>query len=91
MRMAEEIALSHHEWWNGAGYPQGLRGEAIPLSARIVAVADVFDALAHDRPYRPALSQERALEHIERGKGTHFEPAVVAAFLAAHPGPPTHR
>lgn len=82
IRMAEEIARSHHERWDGAGYPHGLRGEEIPLAARIVAAADVYDALAHDRPYRPALARERAAAHIREGSGTHFDPRVADAFLA---------
>lgn len=79
---AERIALSHHERWDGAGYPNGLRGEAIPLSARIVAVADVFDALTHERPYRAAWPLGRVMEEIRAQRGHHFDPAVVAAFLA---------
>src|SRR5690606_19804832 len=81
-RMAEEIALSHHERWDGGGYPHGLRGQEIPLSARIVAVADVFDALAHDRPYRRAVPPARVREMILEGSGAHFDPDVVAAFAA---------
>ena len=81
VRLAERIALSHHERWDGGGYPQGLAGEAIPLEARIVAVADVFDALSHDRPYRAALPPAEALAEIGRNAGTHFDPAVAGAFL----------
>ena len=81
IRAAEEIALSHHERWDGTGYPQGLAGASIPLVARIVAVADVFDALTHDRPYRPAWPTPRAAAEIEAGRGTHFAPEVVDAFL----------
>lgn len=80
-RMAEVIALAHHERWDGAGYPQRLAGEAIPLVARIVAVADVVDALAHDRPYRAAWPRERVVAHVRDGSGSHFDPDVVAAFL----------
>lgn len=80
VRMAEQIALSHHERWDGSGYPRGLAGEAIPLAARIVAVADVFDALAHDRPYRAAWAPERALAELRAGAGSHFDPRVVEAF-----------
>jgi len=81
IRMAETIARSHHEWWNGGGYPDGLVGEAIPLPARIVAVADVFDALTHARPYRGAWKRDRVIAELRRKTGTHFEPRVVEAFL----------
>jgi putative nucleotidyltransferase with HDIG domain len=80
LRLAEEIARTHHERWDGQGYPYGLAGEIIPLSGRIVAVADVFDALTHARPYKPAWPVEQALEEIRRGAGAHFDPEVVAAF-----------
>ncbi len=79
---ALDIPYSHHERWDGSGYPQRLEGEAIPLAARIFAVADVYDALTSDRPYRPAWSRERTLAHIRQGTGSHFDPAVVRAFLA---------
>jgi putative two-component system response regulator len=78
---AERIALNHHERWDGTGYPHGLSGNAIPLGARIVAVADVFDALTHDRPYRPAWPVDRVMEEIRAQSGHHFDPAVVAAFV----------
>ncbi|HVH11404.1 MAG TPA: HD domain-containing phosphohydrolase [Longimicrobium sp.] len=81
VRMAESIALSHHEHWDGGGYPQALAGNAIPLCARIVALADVYDALSSDRPYRHAWPRERVLAEIAAGRGTHFDPAVVDAFL----------
>jgi len=84
IQMAEEIALNHHERWDGAGYPQGLRGEQIPLSARIVAVADAFDAMTHPRPHRAALTVAEALAELERESGAQFDPEVVAAFLRAH-------
>ena len=77
-----EIAFAHHERWDGSGYPFGLAGEHIPLPARIVAVADVYDALTSDRVYRAALSHERARQIIVEGRGTHFDPQVVDAFLA---------
>lgn len=83
LRVAASIARTHHEKWDGSGYPMGLRGEAIPLEARIVAIADVFDALTHERPYKPAFSQDTALEIIEHAAGSHFDPAVHQAFLAA--------
>jgi putative two-component system response regulator len=81
LRYAAEVALRHHEWWDGGGYPDGLAGEAIPLAARIVAVVDVFDALSHDRPYRSAWPRGQVLEEIRSGRGTHFDPQVVDAFL----------
>ncbi len=82
LRLAEEIALTHHERWDGTGYPVGLKGEAIPLSGRIVAVADVFDAIISTRPYRKARSIEEAIEVIENGAGTQFDPRVVDALMA---------
>jgi putative two-component system response regulator len=82
MRMAEQIALSHHERWDGTGYPHGAGGEAIPIEARIVAVVDVFDALSHDRCYRDAWPIEKVLAEIERDSGRYFDPAVARAFLA---------
>jgi PAS domain S-box-containing protein len=82
LQMAALIAATHHERWDGAGYPNGLSGERIPLVGRIVAVADVFDALTHDRPYKEAWSLERACAEIERSAGSQFDPRVVAAFLA---------
>jgi len=81
VRMAECIALSHHEKWNGGGYPFGLRGENIPLEGRILAVADVFDALTHKRPYKEAWPVEDAVQEIHSLAGTHFDPAIVNAFL----------
>lgn len=82
LKLASEIALTHHERWDGRGYPQGLAGEAIPLAGRIVAVADVFDALTSARVYKPAWPLERARRHIEDNAGTHFDPDCVAAFLS---------
>jgi putative two-component system response regulator len=79
--MAGEIALTHHEKWDGSGYPLGLSGEDIPLSGRIVAVADVFDALSSRRPYKPAFPLERCFAILEDGRGTHFDPRVLQAFL----------
>jgi HD-GYP domain-containing protein (c-di-GMP phosphodiesterase class II) len=78
---AVEIVRTHHERWDGLGYPSGLRGEEIPLAARIFAIADSFDAMTSDRPYRPAMPLERALEEIEDGAGTQFDPDVAYAFL----------
>ena len=82
LRMAGSIALSHHEHWDGKGYPQGLKGEEIPIEGRITAVADVFDALTSKRPYKPAFSLEKSLETIRAESGSHFDPNAVAAFLA---------
>jgi putative two-component system response regulator len=85
MRIAAEVARTHHEWFNGAGYPDGLAGEAIPLLGRVVAVADFYDALTTARPYREAMPRETVLDEIERRTGTQFDPAVVAAcFRCAH-------
>lgn len=81
MSYAEQIALAHHERWDGTGYPEGLRGERIPLVARIVALADFYDALSHDRPYRKAWTKERVREEIRLREGAHFDPAIVEAFL----------
>jgi PAS domain S-box-containing protein len=82
LQMAAVIAASHHERWDGTGYPAGLAGEAIPLVGRVVAVADVFDALTSDRPYKSAWTRERALIEIENAAGSQFDPQVVAAFVA---------
>ncbi|MGE4279526.1 MAG: HD domain-containing phosphohydrolase, partial [Magnetospirillum sp.] len=79
-RLGIEIAEAHHEKWDGSGYPHGLQGTDIPLSARIVAVADVFDALTSKRPYKEAWSIDRALETLRKDAGSHFDPDVVAAF-----------
>ncbi len=80
LQMAESIAASHHEKWDGSGYPQQLLGEGIPLVGRIVALADVFDALTTPRVYKDAWSVDDAVSHIQRERGKHFDPAVVAAF-----------
>jgi HD-GYP domain-containing protein (c-di-GMP phosphodiesterase class II) len=80
--------LHHHERWDGGGYPEGLAGEAIPLGARIVFVADAFDAMTSDRVYREPLSHEAAVEELHRCSGSQFDPSIVAAFvdeLAAQP------
>lgn len=82
LEMAEVIALTHHEKWDGSGYPAGLAGETIPIAGRIVAVADVFDALTHARPYKPAWSPDRAIEEIASQAGRHFDPGVLEAFLS---------
>lgn len=85
LKMAHEIALTHHEKYNGKGYPHGLKAKQIPLSGRIVAVADVFDALTSERPYKRAWSTEQAVALIEREKGEHFDPVLVEAFLKILP------
>ena len=82
LELAARIALTHHERWDGTGYPLGLAGEAIPIEGRITAVADVFDALSSRRPYKPALPIAECFEIIEEGRGKHFDPQVLDAFLA---------
>ncbi|STR46032.1 HD-GYP domain-containing protein [Iodobacter fluviatilis] len=81
LHYAREIAYSHQEKWDGSGYPQGLKGEEIPLSARLMAVADVYDALVSRRVYKPAFSHDEAMNIIVKGGGSHFDPAVVGALL----------
>ncbi len=83
IRLAEAIALNHHERWDGKGYPNGLSGEAIPLEARIVAVADTFDAITRDRVHRKMMTISEAIAEVTRNAGTQFDPAVVEAFLRA--------
>ncbi len=80
--MAYEVARYHHEKWNGKGYPESLSGEDIPLSARIMAIADVFDAVSEKRCYREAMPLERCFEIISEGSGQHFDPAIVEVFLS---------
>lgn len=82
INMAEVIAISHHEKWDGSGYPKGLKGVEIPLVGRIAAIADVFDALTTKRPYKEAFPLEKSLSIIGEGRGTHFDPDVVDAFFA---------
>jgi putative two-component system response regulator len=81
LRLGEVIALTHHEKFDGSGYPRGLKGKQIPLAGRIVAVADVFDALMSRRPYKPAFTPEQASNIISEGRGKHFDPEVVDIFL----------
>lgn len=81
LKMAEDIALYHHERWNGEGYPQGIQKHDIPLSARIVAIADVYDALVSERVYKPAMAHIEAIEIIQSESGSHFDPTIVAAFM----------
>ena len=73
--------MSHHERWNGGGYPAGLAGQAIPEAARIMAIVDAYDSLTHDRVYRPAMSEEAALQIMRRGEGKDFDPALLALFF----------
>lgn len=80
-RLAATIALTHHEHWDGNGYPQGLRGTEIPPAGRIAAVADVFDALLSERPYRPAFSLDRAAAALQDGRGTQFDPEAIDALF----------
>ncbi len=82
LRYAKEIALSHQEKWDGAGYPEARRGDDIPLSARLMAVADVYDALISRRVYKPAFSQEKSIAIMREGRGSHFDPDILDAFLA---------
>ncbi len=82
LRPALDIPYCHHEKWDGSGYPRGLKGDAIPLAARLFAVVDVWDALSSDRPYRPAWPAEHVREYIREGAGRHFDPHVVEAFLS---------
>ncbi|MEW6261530.1 MAG: two-component system response regulator [Thermodesulfobacteriota bacterium] len=82
IRLAEVIALTHHEKWDGKGYPRGLKGRNIPLVGQVVAIADVFDALTSKRPYKDAFPVEKSIEIIRSGRGAHFNPEVVDAFLS---------
>jgi len=81
IRCAQEIAISHHERWDGSGYPQGLKGEAIPITGRIVAIADTFDALSSRRPYKPAYPLELSIEIMKKEKGRQFDPYLFDLFL----------
>ena len=82
LRLAREIAYGHHEKWDGTGYPEGLSGQAIPLSSRLMAIADVYDALISRRVYKPAFPHERAVAIVLEGRGKHFDPEMVDAFNA---------
>ena len=83
--MATDIALSHHEKWDGSGYPNKLKGNDIPLSARIVALADVFDALTTQRPYKEAWPTDEALAEIKKTSGSHFDPELTRLFFSIEP------
>ncbi|MFC3093929.1 two-component system response regulator [Alteromonas sediminis] len=85
LQLAKEVAINHHEKWNGKGYPNGLKGEEIPLSARIVAIADVFDALTSERPYKKAWSEEKAVALLKEEAGEHFDPTLVPLFISCLP------
>jgi putative two-component system response regulator len=84
LKVAKEIAYSHQEKWDGSGYPEGLAGDAIPVSARLMALADVYDALISRRVYKPPFPHEKALEIIAEGRGRHFDPDITDAFMAIH-------
>jgi HD-GYP domain-containing protein (c-di-GMP phosphodiesterase class II) len=81
LRPALSIPYCHHEKWDGSGYPRGLKGEEIPLAARVFAIVDVWDALLTDRPYEPAWQHREVIEYMREQSGKHFDPAVVDAFL----------
>ncbi len=81
IQLAESIAFNHHENWDGSGYPQGLKGEEIPLEARIVSVVDVYDALRSDRVYRPGLPEDKVIEYIKSQCGKKFDPKICTLFL----------
>ena len=83
LAIAKEIAHYHHEKWDGSGYPDGLKGEDIPLAARIISIADCFDALTTDRPYRKGLSGEAAISEMENSMGGQFDPAILRVFAEA--------
>jgi len=82
IQMAANIARTHHEWWNGGGYPNGLKGEEIPLEGRIVAIVDVFDALLSKRIYKDAFPPEKVKEILSDGRGKQFDPKLTDLFLA---------
>ncbi len=81
LRPALDIPYCHHEKWDGSGYPRGLKGEQIPLAARIFAIVDVYDALSHDRPYRLAWPKEKVIEYLNEQSGKNFDPRIVEAFI----------
>ena len=83
--LAADIARAHHERWDGTGYPDHLKGDEIPLCARLVAIADVFDALTSERPYKRAWAPDEAVAEILKGRGTHFTPELVDCFIAVLP------
>ena len=85
LAMAKDIVYTHHEWWDGKGYPRGIKGKAIPVAGRLVAVVDVYDAMTARRLYRQPVSHEEAVQLIVGGRGTHFDPDVVDAFVRIAP------
>ena len=85
LSVAKDIVYTHHEWWDGSGYPQGLRGEAIPIPGRVMAVVDVYDAIITRKLYQTPMTNEAAVAHIVQSRGTHFDPAVVDAFVKVAP------
>jgi response regulator RpfG family c-di-GMP phosphodiesterase len=85
LAIAKDIVYTHHEWWNGTGYPQGLKGSQIPIPGRIMAVVDVYDAIRTRNLYHAPMTQDEAVKLILDGKGTHFDPAVVDAFVQVSP------
>jgi response regulator RpfG family c-di-GMP phosphodiesterase len=85
LAIAKDIVYTHHEWWDGTGYPQGLKGAQIPIPGRIMAVVDVYDAIRTRNLYKAPMSQDEAVKHILDGKGKHFDPAVVEAFVQVSP------
>jgi len=76
-----DLILKHHEWWNGGGYPLGIKGEEIPVECRILAIADAYDAMTSDRPYRKAMAHMEAVEELKRCSGTQFDPDLVSRFI----------
>lgn len=82
LKVARDVANYHHEKWDGSGYPCGLKGYDIPLSARIMAITDVFEALISERPYKKGYSYEKSIEIIKEGSGKHFDPVIVDVFLS---------
>jgi response regulator RpfG family c-di-GMP phosphodiesterase len=85
LSIAKDIVYTHHEWWDGSGYPEGLSGTAIPIPGRVMAVVDVYDAIITRRLYQTPMSNDEAIAHIVQSKGTHFDPAVVDAFVTVAP------
>lgn len=83
-QIADDLVLNHHERWDGTGYPGGLKEDAIPFPARLMAVADAYDAIISPRVYKPARTHEEAVREMSENRGTHFDPDVVDAFLAVH-------
>jgi len=81
LKEVSKIIRHHHEWYNGEGYPDGLAGEEIPLGSRIISVADAYQAMTSDRPYRKAFSKEKAIAELERGAGSQFDPKIVRIFI----------